>query len=152
MRHSVVCLTRFMRQVCAQMQALHAPLVCLCHAPFRYAGQIANSAVPCRLLQKCPNLSVAPSALCKKSVVCAGCCAEFVASRQRIQARPKQFYINLLGRLDELGHDHPDTPYAVEHLWHAIFVSLHRCWGMLLQLMQALCRALSTGVSVTEVD
>ena len=53
-----------------------------------------------------------------------GCCAEFVASRQRIKARPKQFYINLMERLDALGPDDESSPYAVEHLWHAIFVSI----------------------------
>ena len=44
-------------------------------------------------------------------------------SHERIRARPKQFYVNLLARLDALG-DHPDTPYALEHCWHAFFVSL----------------------------
>lgn len=52
-----------------------------------------------------------------------GCCAEFVVSRARIQARPKQFYVNLMERLDEIGPDDESTPYAVEHIWHAVFVS-----------------------------
>jgi Protein of unknown function (DUF3431) len=53
-----------------------------------------------------------------------GCCAEFVASRQRIKARPKQFYVKLMERLDNLGPGDESSPYAVEHIWHAIFVSL----------------------------
>jgi Protein of unknown function (DUF3431) len=56
-----------------------------------------------------------------------GCCAEFVASRKRIKARPKQFYVNLMDRLDALGPDDESSPYAVEHIWHAVFVSL--LWG-----------------------
>jgi Protein of unknown function (DUF3431) len=68
------------------------------------------------------------SATLHLGVTCnAGCCAEFVVSRQRIHARPKQFYVDLLARLDKLGPDDAETPFAVENCWHAIFVSFCGC-------------------------
>jgi Protein of unknown function (DUF3431) len=53
-----------------------------------------------------------------------------VVSKQRIRARPRQFYVDLLARLNELGPEDDATPYAVENCWHAIFVSLVWMLGM----------------------
>jgi Protein of unknown function (DUF3431) len=53
----------------------------------------------------------------------AGCCAEFVVRRDRIRARPRKFYSDLLERLNSIPQEEPAPAFALEHSWHAIFVS-----------------------------
>jgi Protein of unknown function (DUF3431) len=53
----------------------------------------------------------------------AGCCAEFVVRRDRIHARPRQFYADLLRNLNKIPPEEGAPAFALEHSWHAIFVS-----------------------------
>lgn len=43
--------------------------------------------------------------------------------RDRIRARPRTFYANLLERLNRIPQEEPAPAFALEHSWHAIFVS-----------------------------
>ena len=43
--------------------------------------------------------------------------------RDRIRARPRTFYTNLLERLNKIPQEEPAPAFALEHSWHAIFVS-----------------------------
>jgi hypothetical protein len=68
--------------------------------------------------------------------------------RDRIRARPRKFYADLLERLNSISHAEPAPAFALEHSWHAIFVSalgsmccLHCFWrvGILCTALQQDC-------------
>lgn len=43
--------------------------------------------------------------------------------RDRIRAQPRSFYADLLERLNSIPPQEPAPAFALEHSWHAIFVS-----------------------------